>query len=167
MKCRKCGTGDLRVEMVEHHYTESGLPNVYLRNMPMKVCSECGAKKLSIPAIESLHRVIALALLVKNTLLSGDEVRYLRKYVGLSGVDFAKRIGTDPATISRWESGHQPIGAQSERLLRLLVVTMGQVQEYPVEQLDSLDSNKTTPVRLTLERTSSSWRSLAPALAHA
>ncbi len=87
---------------------------------PAHKCTACGALKISIPAIETLHRVIALAVLHKISRFSGAEVRFLRKYLRLSGIDFAKRIGASPETVSKWEN--DPIFQsehRSERLLRL------------------------------------------------
>ena len=161
MKCRQCGSTELERTTVDHHYLESGLPNVHLRSIPARKCTACGALRIAIPAIESLHRAIALALLKKQTRLTGREVRFLRKYIGLSGVDFARRIGATPEAVSRWETDLKPIGPQSERLLRLLVVTMGQVQEYPIESFDSIDSKLSLPADLTLERSNRDWRPVA------
>jgi hypothetical protein len=40
----------------------------------------------------------------KPARLSGSEVRYLRKYLGWSGADFAGHVGVDPSTVSNWET---------------------------------------------------------------
>src|SRR6185312_5341640 len=91
-----------------------------------------------VPRIAELHRVVALAVLRKPSRLTGDEVRFLRKFIGWSGSDFARRIGVDPSTVSHWENGKQPIGPASDRLLRMLVVHERQVSDYSTEELSAI-----------------------------
>jgi len=86
-------------------------------------CPKCGAVEIVIPRIEELHRALALAILRKRGRLAAPEVRFLRKYLGWSGADFAKHMGVDAATVSRWENEEQPMGPVADRLLRLMVVT--------------------------------------------
>jgi putative zinc finger/helix-turn-helix YgiT family protein len=81
----------------------------------------CGETYTSIPAIEGLHRQIAAAVIRKKGRLAPAEIRFLRKWLGWSGVDFAKRTGTKPETVSRWENGRTLMGPQADRLLRVLV----------------------------------------------
>ena len=50
----------------------------------------------------------------------GAEIRFLRKSLKLSGLELAKLIGVDNATLSRWEQGAKQISKQSDRLLRLI-----------------------------------------------
>lgn len=157
MKCAQCGASDLEDVKVDHPYEECGLPNVTLIGVPARKCQKCGALRMRIPAIEGLHRALALAVLRKRSRLTGAEVRFLRKYIGLSGVDFARRIGTEAETVSRWENDKQAMGAQTERLLRLLVVTMGQVQEYPIEEFDQLDPELRESGTIRIERRSRDW----------
>src|SRR5690606_8452585 len=98
-------------------YEECGLPNVTLVGVPARKCRECGCVRVRIPGIEGLHRTLALTVLRKQSRLTGAEVRFLRKYIGLSGADFARRVGAEPETISRWENDKQGMGPQTERLL--------------------------------------------------
>lgn len=161
MKCLQCSSNALERATMDHHYVECGLPNVHLHGVPARRCMACQAVRLMIPAIEELHRVIALAVLRKRSRLTGAEVRYLRKYIGLSGQDFAKRIGVSPEIVSKWENEHTHIGPQSERLLRLLVVNMAQVQEYPIDELDLLSAESEVPAPMTFERGSRDWHRAA------
>lgn len=158
-KCGQCGATEIEAVTIDHPYDESGLPGVTLQGISADRCPVCGAIRVRIPNIEGLHRALALFLLRKTSRLSGPEVRFLRKYIGLSGADFAKRLGAEPETVSRWENGKQPIGGAAERFLRLLVVTMGQIQEYPVEELDKLDSEASNPPSATIrvERKRDAW----------
>jgi transcriptional regulator with XRE-family HTH domain len=48
-----------------------------------------------------------------------DELRSIREVLGLSVRAMARRIGVDPRTITRWESGEHPIGLVYEKLIRI------------------------------------------------
>jgi len=65
----------------------------------------------------------------------------LRKWLGWSGVDFAKHMGVTPETVSRWESvdNQKPMGGTAERLLRLAVAHGQPVDEYPIGMLVEID----------------------------
>jgi putative zinc finger/helix-turn-helix YgiT family protein len=120
-------------ERVNHRYTESGLPNVVLVGVEMRRCPKCGEQALSIPRVEDLHKTLAMSLIHEHTRLASYEIRFLRKWLGLSGVDFARRMGVDPATVSRWESTEKPqsMGPVADRLLRMLVAHGQPIAEYP------------------------------------
>ena len=67
-----------------------------------------------------LHRAIAFALIQKDSLLAGEEIRYLRKLSGLSGVELSQLLGTHQTNLSKWESGARNISKKSDIALRLL-----------------------------------------------
>lgn len=133
-KCLACGA-KTTTRKESHHYTESGLPNVLLLGIEIARCASCGEYFVTIPAMDGLHRAIAHALVEKPGRLTHDEVRFLRKHMGLSAVDFARLIDASPATVSRWERGTQPMGGMAERLLRLMVVTREPIKDYSIEDL--------------------------------
>ena len=121
-----------------YHYTASGLPHVTLQQVEVSRCPVCGETEVAIPHIEALHRAIAAVLVQKRARLAPEEIRYLRKYLGWSGVDFAAHMGVTPETVSRWERGTTPMGGQADRLLRLLVVNLAPVQNYSADRLTAL-----------------------------
>jgi transcriptional regulator with XRE-family HTH domain len=55
--------------------------------------------------------------------LRGHEIKAVRKIMGLTLSELAKKLGEKTAveTISRWESEVQPVGGYAEKLVRLLV----------------------------------------------
>jgi transcriptional regulator with XRE-family HTH domain len=71
-----------------------------------------------IPNVAQLHGLIAEKLLLKNGLLTGQEIRFLRKNAGLSGKDFARYIEVHPAHLSRVENGkgRDRLGAAPDKL---------------------------------------------------
>jgi len=141
-----------------YHYTASGLPHVTLQQVEVSRCPCCGETEVSIPRIEALHRAIAAALARKPARLAPEEIRYLRKYLGWSGVDFAARMGVTPATVSRWEHGTGPMGNTADRLLRLLVVHQAPVQDYSADLLAEIaEEPETHAMRLGLDVDKDDW----------
>jgi putative zinc finger/helix-turn-helix YgiT family protein len=95
---------------------------VLLKGIRVFTCAACGEETPEIPNLLQLHRVIAKAVLTKDTLLTGAEIRFLRRYMGLKAKAFAELMGTTDVTVSRWETQANPIDPQTDRLIRLLVV---------------------------------------------
>jgi len=110
----------------------SSLPGAVLVGVPVSRCPNCGDYEVAIPAIDELNRVLAQTVIRKTARLSGAEMRFLRSYLGYSGADFAKLIGSDPATVSRWEGDKQPIGHHTDLLLRAMVALDKRVDVYPI-----------------------------------
>lgn len=102
-----------------YQYTESGLSSVVLTNVLVFNCS-CGEIVAELPALEALHSLIAFDLFRKGTLLSGEEVRFMRKWVGYSATHFAGVMGVAKETVSRWENQKTTISKECDRLLRLV-----------------------------------------------
>ena len=117
-------------------YTEVGLKSVTLTNVLVFHC-KCGAIVAEIPGAGQLHFLIAIDLLRKGTILSGEEARYLRKWVGYSATELAETTGYSKSIISRWENEKQIIAKESDRLLRLVV--FAKMLENAVGQNISVD----------------------------
>ncbi len=117
MKCGRCG-GKTIIKRGDYKYVESGLDNVYLKNIELRVCESCNAVTPRISRINELHAIIGRAIALKTEPLSGAEARYLRKHLGLRGREWASLLHVDVATLSRWEGEQQEIGSQSDLLMR-------------------------------------------------
>ena len=112
-----------------YHYLECGLDNVYLEAIETRVCKSCGATTARIPRITHLHNTIALAIALKDTPLSGKEVRFLRKRLNFKLSEWAKLLRVADTTLSKWENGEREIGSQSDSLIRLLYLQIFQERE--------------------------------------
>ncbi len=115
MKCTTCGS-KMSARRENYRYDASGLPGVTLAGVEVRRCAECGEHEVVIPSIEELHRAIVKVLVGKSERLAPTEIRFLRKYLGFSGADFAAHVGTTPETVSRWENGAAPMGVTADRL---------------------------------------------------
>jgi DNA-binding transcriptional regulator YiaG len=130
--CNNCGkealitTGNFRFDQI-------GMP-VILKDVSLIECGECENIDPIIPDLNGLMHVIAFAVVSHPCKLRDYEIRFLRKYVGMSGREFARLLDIDYTTLSKWENG-QEIGSQSDRLIRLLVTAMSKELRPKSEEL--------------------------------
>jgi len=148
MKCEACGGPITTERNVVRRYEIGGLPHVELHGVEVTRCAQCGKEGMTIPRIGQLHRVLAEAIVRQHRMLAPVEIRFLRKHLGLSAADFAQRMGVARETVSRWETGAQPMGAVADRLLRLLVVTHEPTESYAVDDLLSELNDEPAPSTL-------------------
>jgi transcriptional regulator with XRE-family HTH domain len=108
-------------------YTLSGLP-VGLSGIRVCTCGVCGEEMPIIPRIEELHDLIAEMVCKKANLLTGDEIRFLRKHAGYPAKEFAQLLRMDASHLSRVENGHTlSLGKQADILARALVIATTRV----------------------------------------
>jgi putative zinc finger/helix-turn-helix YgiT family protein len=157
MKCTMCGS-TMKTNRENVHYDEVGMPGVTLINVEVSRCAKCGEYEVAIPRIEELHRQIAQMVIEKPGRLTGTEIRFLRKFLGYSGADFAKHVGSDPSTISRWENGKETMNRHADLLLRLMVVHGARVQEYALARLSEVAKDDAPQSRYELESVGKTWR---------
>jgi DNA-binding transcriptional regulator YiaG len=136
-RCLDCGSL-MRGRKQAYHYTECGLSSVKLADVLVFEC-ECGARVPIITAIEALHFRIAVTLLRKQSLLAGEEIRFLRKMGGMSQADLARIMGYDKTRPSKWESGGSPISGESDRLLRSICFIKMLKQVIGLEAMEAVD----------------------------
>jgi putative zinc finger/helix-turn-helix YgiT family protein len=157
MTCLECG-GKMTSAREAVKYDASGLSRVTLVNVEVRRCRKCGAYEVVIPKIEELHRLIAAVVIQKQEALAPEEIRYLRKYLGWSGVDFAAHMGATPETISRWENGKLAMSPQADRLLRTMVALREPASDYKIDALKQILPKKAKPLRVGLRSGPSGWR---------
>jgi DNA-binding transcriptional regulator YiaG len=103
-----------------HHYTESGLDNVWLKNGYIVKKTPYG-KAVAIADADSLHKLLAVWLTRKEGRLTGKEFRYLRGMLCLSQSNTARMLGVTEGAVSLWErTGKVP--SASDTLMRLLAL---------------------------------------------
>ena len=102
-----------------YHYTEGGLRNIWLANGYTLRKTKYG-DGVAINDVDGLHRAIAHALANKSH-LTGSEVRFLRKEMGMSQRGLGGLLGVTDQAVALWEKkGRLPKTA--DRLLRLIYV---------------------------------------------
>ena len=158
-KCLECG-GEMKRRMEDVAF-DVALPGVTLAGVAVHRCPDCGYYEVEIPHLEELHRTIAAHLVGQTRRLAGAEVRFLRKWLGWSGQDFARHMGVSAETVSRWENEREPIGGTSDRLLRLIVVVRRPVADYPLDRLAEIGEGEASPAAVRFAPTKRGWRSAA------
>lgn len=106
-----------------YHYTESGLPNVYLVNVEVYRCENCQNEIASIPRPGQLHTLLVKMLLAKQGVMTGDELRFIRKALKMTPKDFADLFTVDPQTIMDWQNA-KTLARQNDTLVRFVVVKL-------------------------------------------
>ena len=161
MRCHSCGAS-MTTKRENFRYDASGLTHVTLRNVEVSRCPKCGEYEVAIPAIEQLHAALARALVTKRERLVPEEVRFLRKHLGLSGADFARLMDAAPETVSRWERGSASMSVMAERLLRVFVATREPITGQSLEELTATGTVKAKKQPLlTLELQRGTWHAAA------
>lgn len=102
-----------------YHYTDCGLPNVWLQNGFHVVMTPYG-EGVSIEDADTLHQVLALDLTRKSGGVTGAEFRFMRTMLGLSQQSLALMLGFTEQAVSLWErKGKVPTAPDAA--LRMLV----------------------------------------------
>jgi len=117
-------------------------PPIKLVNAPMKKIA--GEWVLDLD-MELLQRVVLEALIHKRTLLSGNEIRYVRKYLYLSMEKFGKALGVSHAAVSKWENSRNGITAALDVCIRLYIMEQIKAKDVEFRQLyRDIDLSKLT-----------------------
>jgi putative zinc finger/helix-turn-helix YgiT family protein len=150
--CAVCGAPERRTRE-NHRMTLVGDWGVTLENVDVIHCRDCGTRGVAMERMGPLMRGIAAAIVGKKSRLAAAEVTFLRKQIDYTGARLAKALGVTAPTVSRWETGREPIGPVADRLLRTLVVLAsdGEVTMEP-ERLEAIEDGDGRPLRLTLRQ---------------
>lgn len=132
--CTNCGQA-AKVERGTYRFKECGLDGVVLQGIEVIRCASCGNEDPVIPHVSELMRVLALAVVGKPYRLTGKEVRFLRKFLGMTGEEFARLLHVDKSTLSKWENGEDRVGEQSDRLIRLITLALGDGLREKIEEI--------------------------------
>ena len=102
-----------------YHYTECGLPNVYLKN-GFTIEHIDGEDYTSIDDMSNLHVAIAQTIADSHTPLRPAEFKFLRIELNLSQKMLGHRFGVSEQTIARYEKGQSDIPRTTDAALRSL-----------------------------------------------
>jgi transcriptional regulator with XRE-family HTH domain len=149
----RCGCEEQAiVSRGDYLFVESGLTNVTLRGVELLKCGRCGSLTPVLSKINKLMQVIAEALILKPSQLTGKEIRFLRKYIGFTGEQFGKKLGLTKEHVSRIENEKHRVGAQTDRLIRYLVISASPNLKNQMGMLfDRLEAIKDEPLQEHIE----------------
>jgi putative zinc finger/helix-turn-helix YgiT family protein len=121
--CSNCG-GKAKAVRGIYRFNVSGLDAV-LVGVQLIRCEACDNEDPVLPNMDDLMKCLAQAVIEKPWRLSGVEIRFLRKYLGMNGEMFSSFIGVDKTTISKWENCHETVGETSDKMIRALALMLG------------------------------------------
>ena len=117
-RCKKCK--GLMEKSIKSEHTEDlgGVVVKVLNAAQVYRCRSCDDEIVAIPDMDGLVRSVAIARALNPVRLAGAEVKYLRRVLDMTQVDFAKAMDLSPETVSRWETDARGIGGACEKLVR-------------------------------------------------
>lgn len=107
-----------------YHYTECGLDDVYLLSGYEEYKTPHGTG-IAVKEVDGLHRVIGQHLATHKKVLSGKELRFLRKQMNLTQSDLGTLLGVSDQQIARYEKGAVMPGAADSLLRALYLESIG------------------------------------------
>ena len=143
------------------HYTACGLDDVYLvSGYDNEKTSE--GDGVSIKKLEQLHKAIGCSLVKEKKVLSGKELRFLRKQMDLSQAELGALVGLTSQQVARWEKGESEISGAADVVLRFLFIEHagGKINMRDlVEKLNEMDSSINE--KFFFEKTAKGWTTKA------
>jgi putative transcriptional regulator len=98
-----------------YRYTECGLDDVYLLSG-----YEVDGEFVMVKDADELHKAIGCFLVTEKKLLSGKELRFLRKEMDLTQGELSKLLQISDQSVARWEKDKYEIPPPADFLMRLL-----------------------------------------------
>lgn len=142
------------------HYTACGLDNIYLVS-GFNRKNVAGEIYVSVNDVEDLHEAIALTL-ARKKLLSGAEIRFLRKYLEYTQSDLGDWLGVSDQSIARYEKDRGSMDSSADAILRLLVIGKIAKTVDVHAELEKLRCQDDVPGdRLVMGRDHDEWRAIA------
>jgi DNA-binding transcriptional regulator YiaG len=126
-----------------YHFTDGGLGNIWLANGYEEHDTPYG-KGVSFHDLDGLTKAICIALVERQTPISGDEFRYLRQSLCLSQGALGQLMGKTDQAIAKWEKS-------GERIPKLADFAMRAIYKRHASNDDSI-KNLVTALNIT-ERT--------------
>ena len=103
------------------HYTDCGLDDVFLLS-GYRVTDTPYGSGVSIKDVDQLHEAIGCSLAGKKKVLSGKELRFLRKHMDVTQSELGKLVGLSSQQVARWEKGESVISGPADLLVRALFI---------------------------------------------
>lgn len=103
--CHVCEHGQMTLQHLTQELHLEGAPVFKVPDIPVYVCSNCGEQMLDIAVSRALdQKFLAVAweyYADKTNVLPGKVATWMRKVIGLSARELAKRVDIDESTLSQ------------------------------------------------------------------
>jgi transcriptional regulator with XRE-family HTH domain len=143
------------------HYTACGLDNIYLLSgYDIEVID--GEDFLTIRNLDGLHAAIGQYLVRSKKILTGKELRFLRRQMDMTQSEMARLFGCDAQQIARYEKDENKIPGPADRLLRAIFQDHAGGDQSILELLRTLDELDTRISDIqSFEATEDGWKAAA------
>ncbi len=121
MKCTNCGSE--RVAKATIDETRRFGDCTFVGAVHGRRCEACGETFIPAAALVKLEQKMA-AELVRLGAHSSEAFKFMRKIAGLKSNELAGLLGVKPETVSRWESGADPLDPKAVALVGALVLAI-------------------------------------------
>lgn len=128
----------MNTEADAYHYTECGLPNVWIQGA--NLIDDDGEEIIRIPNPRGLHRLIARKLVESQGGLTGAELRFLRSEMGMTRAQLGVLLHKEGLIVSRWEAGQIRIDEATEALIRIyatIKLGLGPIDDTKIEEISA------------------------------
>lgn len=143
------------------HYTMSGLSNVWLVNGFHEEQTPYG-RGIRVVDADGLHRVLAHVIVSDKAAMTGPELRFVRKLMGLSQNGLSRLLGCSDQRVARWEKGQTVFEPTAERLTRMIVREwLGEDTKLMAALTDLAEMDEAAHGGRTLELRDHCWRQAA------
>lgn len=120
-----------------HHYTESGLNNIYLVN-GYEITEEDGEMFISYENFDQIQQAIAIAICNQKSWMSAEQLKFIRKEFNLSQSALGLLLYCDRQSIARWEKSETAIPPLVDITLRALYLESINEDSHVRLTIDSL-----------------------------
>ncbi|WP_318482574.1 helix-turn-helix domain-containing protein [Photobacterium leiognathi] len=120
-----------------HHYTESGLDNIYLVN-GYEITLVDGEECISYTGFEQIQRAIGVTICNQNSWMNAQQFKFLRKEFQLTQSALGRLLFCDRQSIARWEKSETAIPPLVDITLRALYLESIHEDSHVRLTIDSL-----------------------------
>jgi putative transcriptional regulator len=100
-------------------YSLCGLPNVWLLNGFTRQADDYG-DSFDIHDVDGLHQSIAAAIIEQPGILTGPELRFIRKRLRLTQADLGARLRLSDQTVANYEKGQTEVSGPADMMVRVM-----------------------------------------------
>ncbi len=133
------------------HYTLCGLDNILLLN-GYTIKETPAGRGISIQDVKGLHEAIGLHVAKEKRILTGKEIKFLRKEMDMTQSQLARLLDCDVQTVARWEreEAENRAGINLLRTLYVEHVNKTELARDVLEKLAEMDVLEEAQMNLSL-----------------
>lgn len=119
-------------------YLGCGLDDIWLAS-GYEIEEIDGEQAITVKNLDGLLAAIGQSLVKRKKLLTGKEIRFLRRQMDLTQSKLARLVGCDAQQIARYEKGQNKINGPTDRLIRMLYRSHLNDETSVLDILEALD----------------------------